>query len=47
MKRVFAPHGCDSTHNFILGVPGADVEIEVPLGVTLVTDYGKQLGVYT
>lgn len=43
-KKVLATHGSDSTHNFILGQPGANVEIEVPAGVSIITDLGKKLG---
>lgn len=43
-KRIQAPHGRDSTHNFILGIPGEKVEIPVPVGVTVETDLGKKLG---
>ncbi|GJQ70307.1 hypothetical protein Trydic_g22745 [Trypoxylus dichotomus] len=43
-KRIIAKHGKDSTHNFILGVPGESVKIEVPIGITVFTDDGKRIG---
>lgn len=43
-KQLLAKHGKDSTHNFILGLPGEDIVVEVPLGVTVVTAFGKKLG---
>ncbi|CAH1993903.1 unnamed protein product [Acanthoscelides obtectus] len=43
-KRYIAASGRHSTHNFILGTPGEDLKVEVPVGVTLVTDFGKKLG---
>lgn len=44
-KRYMAPHGRDSTHNFILGTPGENLVINVPVGVTLYTEKGKKLGI--
>lgn len=44
MKRYLAGNGKHSTHNFILGPPGEDLEFEVPVGVTIFTDIGKKLG---
>lgn len=43
-KRYIAKGGRHSTHNFILGPPGEDLKFELPVGVTLVTDAGKNLG---
>ncbi|KAJ8980050.1 hypothetical protein NQ317_012890 [Molorchus minor] len=43
-KRYIAQNGRHSSHNFILGIPGEDLDFEVPLGVTLITDLGKNLG---
>ncbi|KRT80230.1 hypothetical protein AMK59_6599, partial [Oryctes borbonicus] len=43
-KRVVAKHGRDSTHNFILGVPGESVKVEVPIGITVFTDDGQKIG---
>lgn len=38
-------NGKHSTHNFILGPPGEDIKIEVPIGVKLKTaELGKELG---
>lgn len=39
-----AKHGRDSTHNFIIGVPGEDLKVEVPVGVSIITEMGKKLG---
>lgn len=44
-KRYLAPHGRDSTHNFILGTPGENLVFNVPVGVTLYTERGKKLGI--
>ncbi|XP_018321946.1 GTP-binding protein 10 homolog isoform X3 [Agrilus planipennis] len=43
-KRIFASHGTDSSQKYILGPPGEDVKVEVPVGVTVYTDEGKRLG---
>lgn len=43
-QRIIAKHGRDSTHNFILGIPGESVKIEVPVGITVFTDDGKKIG---
>ncbi|XP_018574706.1 GTP-binding protein 10 homolog isoform X2 [Anoplophora glabripennis] len=44
MKRYIAKNGRHSSHNFILGTPGEDLKFEVPVGVTLITDFGKKIG---
>lgn len=43
-KRYKAQAGRSATHNFILGTPGEDLVFEVPVGVSLITELGKQLG---
>ncbi|XP_022902264.2 GTP-binding protein 10 homolog [Onthophagus taurus] len=43
-KKIAAKHGRNSTHNFILGVPGENVKIEVPTGISILTDDGAKLG---
>ncbi|XP_017777744.1 PREDICTED: GTP-binding protein 10 homolog [Nicrophorus vespilloides] len=43
-KRIFAKDGKNSSHNFILGPPGDNINIEVPVGVTVYSDEGKKLG---
>lgn len=43
-KTINAGHGEDSRKTKILGNPGADVKLEVPLGVTIHTEEGKVLG---
>lgn len=43
-KRYMAKHGRDSTHNFIIGVPGEDLKFDVPVGVSIITELGKKLG---
>lgn len=46
-KQYLASHGRDSTHNFILGTPGENLKINIPVGVTVYTEMGKKLGRYT
>lgn len=46
-KRIIAKHGRDSSHNFILGIPGESVTVEVPIGITVFTDDGKKLGKFS
>ncbi|KAI4465200.1 developmentally regulated gtp-binding protein-related [Holotrichia oblita] len=43
-KRIIAKHGRDSTHNFILGIPGESIKVEVPTGITVFTDDGMKIG---
>lgn len=43
-KTITAGHGEDSRKTKIVGNPGADVKLEVPLGVTVYRDDGKVLG---
>lgn len=43
-RQYIAVGGKHATHNFILGLPGDDLKIDVPVGVTLVTAMGKFLG---
>ncbi|KAJ8723016.1 hypothetical protein PYW07_004196 [Mythimna separata] len=43
-KTVSAGHGEDSRKTKIVGNPGSDVRIEVPLGVTVYREDGKVLG---
>lgn len=43
-RRYLAKHGRDSSHNFIIGVPGESLKFEVPVGVTIITELGKKLG---
>nr|XP_023023839.1 GTP-binding protein 10 [Leptinotarsa decemlineata] len=43
-KRHIAKGGRHASHNFILGPPGEDLHIEVPVGVSLITELGKKLG---
>ncbi|XP_061711762.1 GTP-binding protein 10 homolog [Cydia pomonella] len=44
MKTISAGHGEDSRKTKIVGNPGADVQLEVPLGVTIYRQDGKVLG---
>lgn len=44
-KRYMAKHGRDSTHNFIIGIPGDDLKFDVPVGVSIITELGKKLGI--
>ncbi|CAG9768548.1 unnamed protein product [Ceutorhynchus assimilis] len=43
-KRYAAPAGKSASANFILGPPGEDLVFQVPVGVSLVTEWGKKLG---
>lgn len=43
-KRFVAEKGKSASHIFILGPPGQDVVLHVPVGVSLVTEFGKKLG---
>ncbi|CAH3880318.1 unnamed protein product [Pieris brassicae] len=43
-KTVVAGHGEDSRKVRIVGAPGSDVKLEVPLGVTIFREDGKVLG---
>ncbi|XP_026501626.1 GTP-binding protein 10 homolog [Vanessa tameamea] len=43
-KTITAGHGEDSRKTKIVGNPGADVKLEVPLGVTIFREDGKVLG---
>lgn len=43
-KRLVAVNGKNSSHNFILGPTGADATMQVPVGVSVYTDEGKNLG---
>lgn len=43
-KRYIANNGRHATHNFIIGPPGEDLKIPVPVGVSFVTELGKRLG---
>lgn len=43
-KTINAGHGEDSRKTKIIGNPGGDVKLEVPLGVTIHTEEGKVLG---
>ena len=43
-QRIIAQHGRNSTHNFICGLPAENITVEVPVGVTVLTDSGKSLG---
>lgn len=43
-KTVTAGHGEDSRKSKIVGNPGADVKLEVPLGITVYREDGKVLG---
>ncbi|CAD0196580.1 unnamed protein product [Chrysodeixis includens] len=43
-KTITAGHGEDSRKTKIVGTPGADVKLEVPLGITVYRDDGKVLG---
>lgn len=43
-RQYAAPSGRHSSHNFILGPPGDTLTIEVPVGVSVVTELGKKLG---
>lgn len=44
MKTISAGHGEDSRKTKIVGNPGKDVELEVPLGVTIYKEDGKSMG---
>jgi GTPase involved in cell partitioning and DNA repair len=43
-KRFIARNGGNSHKNRILGEPGADITIPVPVGVAVVNDFGQVLG---
>nr|CAD7578803.1 unnamed protein product [Timema californicum] len=43
-KRVLAGHGGHSHKNRVLGCPGEDQYVEVPLGVTIIDEHGRVLG---
>lgn len=43
-KRFSAQNGGNSHKNRILGEPGADITIPVPVGVTVANDFGQVLG---
>ncbi|KAJ3655354.1 hypothetical protein Zmor_014488 [Zophobas morio] len=43
-KNYMAKNGKNSSHNFILGPPGEDLKLEVPVGVSIITELGKKLG---
>lgn len=43
-KRVAATHGEDSSKNRILGRRGVDEEVEVPVGISVFDETGKNLG---
>lgn len=43
-KRYVAKNGRHSSHNFILGTPGENLKFDVPVGVTIITDLGKKIG---
>lgn len=43
-KTITAGHGEDSRKTKIVGNPGADVKLEVPLGVTIYGEDGRVLG---
>lgn len=43
-KTITAGHGEDSRKSRIVGSPGSDVKLEVPLGVTIFREDGKILG---
>lgn len=43
-KLYAAKSGKHSSHNFIVGIPGEDLKIPVPVGVALITELGKKLG---
>ncbi|XP_066143308.1 GTP-binding protein 10 homolog [Euwallacea fornicatus] len=43
-KKYLAEPGKSASHNFILGPPGQDRVFEVPVGISVITDYGKKLG---
>jgi Predicted GTPase len=43
-KRFIAKNGGNSHKYRILGEPGADITIPVPVGVTVVNDFGQVLG---
>ncbi|RZC36578.1 MMR HSR1 and/or GTP1 OBG domain containing protein, partial [Asbolus verrucosus] len=43
-KTYVAKNGRNSTHNFILGPPGEALKFDVPVGVTIYTEFGKKLG---
>nr|CAD7403056.1 unnamed protein product [Timema cristinae] len=42
-KRVLAGHGGHSHKNRVLGCPGEDQYVEVPLGVTIIDEHGRVL----
>lgn len=43
-KRITAKNGENSHSKCILGSPGSDINIDTPLGVTILTESGKKLG---
>lgn len=46
-KSYIAKNGKHSSHNFIIGPPGEDLKIPVPVGVTMITELGKKLGIHS
>lgn len=46
-KRIVASNGTNSHVNYILGPPGESVKIEVPPGITILTEDGRVVGIYT
>lgn len=44
-KSYSAKPGKHSSHNFILGPPGESLKFEVPVGVTVITELGKKIGI--
>lgn len=44
-KRVIAPNGTDSHQKYILGPPGESVKLEVPVGITVLRDDGRVIGI--
>ena len=43
-KRLIANNGSDSKVNALLGMPGGNVVVKVPVGISLYRDDGKYLG---
>lgn len=43
-KRFFAEVGVNSSKRYVLGEPGKDLHVPVPVGITVLTDQGRSLG---
>lgn len=44
--RYIAGNGGNSSQNCLRGSPGENIRIEVPVGVSFITEHGKKLGIW-